>query len=180
MASADRCLELVGEAGNGAEALRQFGKLKPDVTLLDSRLPDIDGYELLRQLLVRSPATRVIIFSANSMEHEAMNARELGAVGFLKKDVEIDQLREAIFAVNDGRTSWPKPVSSSKKSSISSREMAVLHCLARGHTNKDIALALEISFETVKTHVKSLLLKLEAADRTEAVARAYQLGLVQG
>ncbi len=178
MLSADPSLHVIGEASSGAEALQQYGVLKPDVVLLDVRLPDFDGFEVLRRLRLIQPESRVIFFSSSAMPHEVKRARELGAVGFLQKDIEFNQLRQAILTVHSGSAHWPESLRPQRKAIVSSREMDVLECLTRGLTNDDIAKALNISLETVKSHVKSLLVKLDAADRTEAVARAYQLGLV--
>lgn len=179
MFSADSLLKIVGEAGSCGEALQLYDVLKPDLVLLDLRLPDQDGFEFLKRLRTLHTQARVIFFSSSSMPHEVKRARELGAVGYLQKNIEFSQLRRAIITAHGGGTEWSESAPLPGHARISARETEVLQHLTRGLTNDDIAKALGVSLETVKSHVKSLLLKLDAGDRTEAVARAYQSGLIQ-
>lgn len=181
MLALNEAFEIVGQAGNAAEALSFHARLKPDITLLDVRLPGKDGFFVLEQLVRTSPRPRVIMFASSSLAHEVRRARDLGAHGFLPKQVTLDQLSAGILKVHEGKTSWehsdtvPQPL----LEALSARELETLDCLRRGLTNSQIALALGISEHTVKHHVKAVCQKLDTSDRTEAVARAFELGLLQ-
>jgi DNA-binding NarL/FixJ family response regulator len=171
---------IVGAAANGAEALELHAATQPDITLLDLRLPDMDGYEVLRTLCARDPGTKVIMFSSSFLPHEVDRSRILGAWGYLPKDVELTQLRQTLLTVQRGSPCWPqlnlhRPAGTL---SLTHRELEVLHHLTRGLTNEEIGKALGRSPETIKSHLKALLRKLGASDRTEAVAIAYQRGLI--
>jgi DNA-binding NarL/FixJ family response regulator len=180
MLSLDEAFQIIGQAGHAAEALSLHDALQPDVTLLDVRLPGKDGFHVLETLLEKSPRTRVIVFAASSLAHEVRRARDLGARGFLPKQITQDQLSSSIQAVHEGKTCWehsgtvPQPL----LNALSGRELETLDCLRLGFTNSQIAKSLGISDHTVKHHVKAVCDKLDAADRTEAVARAFELGLL--
>jgi len=180
MLGLDPAFQIIGQAGNAAEAIRIHAALQPDVTLLDVRLPGKDGFHVLECLLQASPAARVIMFASSSLAHEVRRAQELGARGFLPKQVTLEQLAGSIRSVQSGATCWehsgsvPQPL----MHALSTRELEVLDCLRRGLTNAETAKAIGISDHTVKHHVKAVIDKLEAADRTEAVARAFELGLL--
>lgn len=180
MLALDEAFEIIGQAGNAAEALSLHAELRPDVTLLDVRLPGKDGFYVLERLREKSPQARVILFASSSLAHEVRRAGELGACGFLPKQVTLEQLSISIRTVYEGKTCWehsgtvPQPL----MQALSARELETLDGLRLGHTNAQIAKTLGISEHTVKHHVKSVSEKLEAADRTEAVARAFELGLL--
>ncbi len=181
MLALDDAFEIIGQAGHAAEALSLHAALRPDITLLDVRLPGKDGFYVLEALLGKSPLARVILFASSSLANEVRRARDLGASGFLPKQVTLEQLSSSIHEVHDGKTCWehsntvPQPL----MEALSVRELETLDGLRRGLTNSQIAKALGISEHTVKHHVKAVIDKLEAADRTEAVARAFELGLLQ-
>lgn len=181
MLTLDDAFEIVGQAGNATEALSLHAALQPDVTLLDVRLPGKDGFFVLEALLGKSPLARVILFASSSLANEVRRARELGASGFLPKQVTLEQLSSSIKKVHEGETCWEhsKSVPQPLMEALSARELETLDCLRRGLTNAQIAKALGISEHTVKHHVKAVCDKLDTSDRTEAVARAFELGLLQ-
>jgi DNA-binding NarL/FixJ family response regulator len=172
--------EIIGQAGNAAEAIHCHSSLHPDITLLDVRLPGKDGFQVLESLRQNNPAARVIMLASSSLAHEVRRARDLGAMGFLPKQVTLAQLAGTVRRVHAGKTSWehsssvPQPLIQA----LSARELEVLDCLRRGLTNSETGKVLGISDHTVKHHVKAVIDKLEAADRTEAVARGFELGLL--
>lgn len=180
MLALDAAFEIVGQAGNAAEALNLYTGLNPDITLLDVRLPGKDGFYVLEQLLQTSPQARVILFASSSLANEVRRARDLGASGFLPKQVTLEQLSQSILQVHAGKMCWehsntvPQPL----MTALSARELETLDGLRRGLTNAQIAKALGISEHTVKHHVKAVCEKLDTSDRTEAVARAFELGLL--
>ena len=180
MLGLDNSFEIVGQAGNAEEALDLHAALQPDVILLDVCLPGKDGFHVLECLLKKSPAPRVILFATSSLAHEVRRARDLGACGFLPKQITLEQLARCLRRVHAGKSCWehsnsvPQPL----LLALSARELEVLDCLRRGLTNTQAADVLDISEHTVKHHVKAVIDKLESADRTEAVARAFELGLL--
>jgi DNA-binding NarL/FixJ family response regulator len=172
--------QIIGQAGNAAEAIASHSKLNPDVTLLDVRLPGPDGFHVLECLRQNNLGARVVMLASSSLAHEVRRAREMGAMGFLPKQVTLAQLAGAVRRVHSGKTCWehsgsvPQPLILA----LSARELEVLDCLRRGLTNTEIGKVLGISDHTVKHHVKAAIDKLEAGDRTEAVARGFELGLL--
>jgi DNA-binding NarL/FixJ family response regulator len=181
MLALDETFDIVGQAGNAAEALSLHAMLRPDITLLDVRLPGKDGFFVLETLLQTNPHTCVILFASSSLANEVRRARDLGACGFLPKQITMEQLSRSIRKVHEGKTCWehsnsvPQPL----MEALSIRELDTLDGMRRGLTNSQIAKALGISEHTVKHHVKAVCDKLDAAARTEAVARAFELGLLQ-
>ena len=169
-------------AATGEQALKLMlaDGIGYDVVVLDVMLPGKDGFYVLECLRENSPQARVILFASSSLAHEVRRARELGARGFLPKQVTLEQLSSSIHAVHEGKTCWehsttvPQPL----MEALSARELETLDGLRLGHTNAMIAKVLGISEHTVKHHVKAVCDKLEASDRTEAVARAFELGLL--
>jgi DNA-binding NarL/FixJ family response regulator len=172
--------QIIGQAGNAAEAISCHDSLRPDITLLDVRLPGKDGFHVLEMLRQSNPAARVIMLASSSLAHEVRRARDLGAMGFLPKQVTLEQLAGTVRRVHAGKTSWEHSgsVPQTLIQALSTRELEVLDCLRRGLTNAETGKALGISDHTVKHHVKAVIDKLEAGDRTEAVARGFELGLL--
>lgn len=180
MLALDNAFAIIGQAGNATEAIQLHSALKPDITLLDVRLPGKDGFYVLEQLLQMNPHARVILFASSSLANEVRRACDLGACGFLPKQVTLEQLSQSILKVHEGKRCWehsntvPQPL----MEALSVRELETLDGLRRGLTNAQIAKALGISEHTVKHHVKAVCDKLDTSDRTEAVARAFELGLL--
>ena len=182
---------VVGEAGDGAEAVARAAVLQPDVVLLDLEMPLLDGVEALRQLRAADERVRVIVFTAFDTDERILTAVQAGAQGYLLKGVPRQELFNAIRVVYSGG-SLLQPVVASKLlrqvsqrqeapplEPLTPREQEVLEQLALGLQNKEIAARLVISERTVKFHVSAILSKLHAGNRTEAVAIAAQHGLVK-
>lgn len=184
-------LVVIGEAENGKEALEMCAEQQPDLLLLDLEMPEMDGVEVIRQLADSSPKTRVIVFTAFDSDDRIMSALEAGAQGYLLKGAPRDELFNAVRVVHAGG-SLLQPIVASKLlrrvktdtaeasafDPLTSRELDVLKELAKGLQNKEIAAELYITERTVKFHVSSILGKLGAGNRTEAVTIAAQNGLI--
>jgi NarL family two-component system response regulator LiaR len=181
-------IEVIGEADDGERALRLCEHLRPDVVLMDLLMPALDGIEATRMLRQRYPTLRVVALTSFFDEDLVQRALQAGAISYLLKDVGAKELGQAIRAAYAGRsilapevterliravTGPPKP-----GHDLSERELEVLSLLVLGLSNADIAARLTISRNTVRHHVRNILDKLDAANRTEAVALAVQLGLV--
>jgi DNA-binding NarL/FixJ family response regulator len=174
----------VGQAATGEEGLREFREHRPDVTLLDLRLPDIGGVEVLRAIRAEAPEARVVILTTFEGDVEIQRALEAGARGYLLKTMPPGELVEAIRQVHAGKKRIPPAVAAQLAEHVSDealtpREIEVLRHIAQGNRNKDIGERLFISEETVKVHVKHVMDKLGASDRTEAVAIAIRRGIIQ-
>lgn len=183
---------VVGEAASGGETVREAARLQPDVVLLDLGMPELDGVEALRQMRSARPETQVIVFTAFDTDERILSAVQAGAQGYLLKGAPRAEIFNAIRVVSAGG-SLLQPVVASKLlrhvsgaardghagvETLTEREREVLGMLARGSTNKEIADSLTISERTVKFHVSSILGKLGATNRTEAVTIAAQRGLI--
>ena len=183
---------LVGEASSGEEALRQLDLWLPDVLVLDLLMPGgIDGIETTRQARALSPHTQVVVLTSATDEARAVAALRAGAIGYVRKDAEPQVLLDAIRAAAHGRTLLDATVADALLHELTrdqtreragvpltEREQEVLRQLARGQTNHEIAEALVVSDETVKTHVGNILSKLQLAHRTQAVIYALKRGLI--
>jgi DNA-binding NarL/FixJ family response regulator len=184
--------EVAGTASNGLEVVARVTELRPDVLLLDLEMPQMDGVEALKTLRGQGVSVRVIVFTAFDTDERILGAVQAGAEGYLLKGAPREELFEAIRVVNGGG-SLLQPIVMSKllhhisqrddgKSSVeplSPREREVLQLMARGLQNKEIAAELVISERTVKFHVSSILGKLGAGNRTEAVTMALQQGIIE-
>jgi DNA-binding NarL/FixJ family response regulator len=184
-------IEVVGEAADGEEALRAVRRLRPDVVLMDVRMPAMDGLGATRRVLAENSDCRVIVLTTFDIDEYVYSAIAAGASGFLLKDVTGDQLAASIRLIHAGEAllapsitrrlieRFAKPiVPSSALASLTSRETDVLKDLARGLSNAEVAADLHLSEATVKTHVARLLAKLGVRDRVQAVIVAYEAGLV--
>ncbi|MGA7172221.1 MAG: response regulator transcription factor [Candidatus Dormiibacterota bacterium] len=172
-------LAVVAEAANGLEAVERALATAPDVVLLDVQMPGLDGIEALRRLRERLPSTKVLMLTTFGHENYLILSSRAGASGFLLKDVSRSELADAIRRVAAGE-SLIEVEAESESGRISTRELEVLECMARGLSNREISAALSISENTVKTHVGHLLGKLEAPDRAGAVLRGWRKGLISG
>ncbi len=174
-------MRLVAEAANGREALEQFRLVRPDVTLLDVQMPEMNGIDALVAIRAEFPAARVIVLTTYAGDALALRALKAGAQGYVLKGLLRAELIDAIRAVDRGSKAINSVVANemaqhAADDALSEREIEVLESLARGNSNKRIGSQLSISEETVKGHVKSILNKLGANDRTHAV----MLGLTRG
>jgi DNA-binding NarL/FixJ family response regulator len=184
---------VVGEANDGKSALEVVRQHKPDVLLLDVNMPGMSGVEVVSALrgLPENEQCRILMLTISKSEEDLLGAIEAGADGYLLKNAEPDELRKAILLVNQGLSILSPQVTRqvlkaviegsqtrSLEVGLSDREMEVLGCLAQGKTTSQVASELFISENTVKTHVRHILEKLEASNRAEAVSKATQMGLI--
>ena len=176
-------MEVVGEAADGAEALAAAERLRPDVVLVDLVMPVVDGIEAIRGLRERAPDARAIVLSSFIDDEKLFPAVRAGAAGYLLKDVQPQELVEAIRTVHAGGALLHPRVASRLLEEMASdpltpREREVLSLVGRGMANKVIARELSLSEKTVKAHVSSILAKLGVTDRTQAALYAVRAGLV--
>jgi DNA-binding NarL/FixJ family response regulator len=177
-------MTMVAQAATGAEAVRMFRQHLPDVTLMDLRLPDMSGVDALLTIRAESPEARVIMLTTFEGDANIRRALEAGARGYLLKSTPPADLVETIRQVHAGRKGIPPNVAAHiaehlGEESLTGRELEVLRLVAGGNRNRDIAERLSISEETVKVHVKHVMEKLGASDRTQAVAIALRRGMIQ-
>jgi DNA-binding NarL/FixJ family response regulator len=192
---AEKDIEVVGEAGDGAEAVERAVQLRPDVVLMDIRMPVLDGLEATRRVVEVTADTRVLILTTFDLNEYVYEALRAGASGFLVKDAPAAQLVTAIRVVADGDALLAPSVTRrlitefarrpapgtrpQEMKELTPRELEVLRLVARGLSNAEIAKELFVSDATVKTHVARVLMKLSLRDRVQAVVAAYESGLVQ-
>src|SRR3984893_14871516 len=183
----DPDLEVVGEAENGAEAVRMALRLRPDVVLMDLIMPELDGIAATRQIRRELPDTEVMALTSVLEDASVVDAVRAGAIGYLLKDTKAPQLREAIKAAAQGQVQLsPKAAARlmrevaapDRPETLSEREIEGLRLRARGRANKEIARDLSIAEKTVKTHVSSILGKLGVQSRTQAALYAGRIGLL--
>jgi len=175
---------LVAEAASGREAIAGFREHRPDVTLMDLRLPDIGGIDAMIAIRTEFPNARIIMLTTFEGDAEIQRALEAGAQGYMLKSMPRKQLVEMIRRVHTGKKQIPPEVAAHLaehfgSEALSKREVEVLEKIAGGNRNSDIAGLLFISEETVKGHIKHIMEKLGAGDRTEAVAIAIRRGIIQ-
>ncbi|MGB6332904.1 MAG: response regulator transcription factor [Candidatus Sulfotelmatobacter sp.] len=176
-------MTVVAQAGTGEEALELFRRNKPDVTLMDLRLPGIGGVEAIAAMRTTRPDARFIVVTTYDGDEDIHRALEAGAQGYIIKGMPYQTLVEAIHRVHLGKRFLPPPVANTlasrmPDSDLSPREMEVLLLLVAGRSNKEIAQTLDIAEATVKSHVSTILMRLGVEDRTQAVVTALQRGLV--
>jgi DNA-binding NarL/FixJ family response regulator len=174
---------LVGEAGNGREAVESFRRLRPNVTLMDLRMPDMSGLEAIRAIRSDFPDARIIVLTTYSGDAQAAAALKAGAAGYLLKNLVRKELIETIRTVHAGKRRIPPEIATEiaehvADDALTDREVEVLRAVAAGKSNKLIAAELDIAEGTVKTHMKSILPKLDASDRTHAVMIALRRGIL--
>ena len=177
-------ISVIGIAGSGSEALKFVEREKPELMLLDLRMPGIDGISVLQKLQKVPESPRVIVLTSYAQDELIYQAIKAGAWGYLLKDTSEEELVAAITDVHAGRRYIPVAISSKlaermTRSDLTPRELQTLELLAEGYTNKQIASALNLSDYTIRHYVNNLMEKLQAADRTGAVAAAFRSGLLQ-
>lgn len=184
MLTAQPQVEVIGAVSNGMDAISAVKEQKPDVLLLDLRMPGMDGIETLRDLKLLHAPTRVIILSSFEADEDIFRSVQAGAMGYLLKDTSKAQMLEAISAVHGGKRYIRGQIASRLaermlRSSLTTRELEILEMIAKGLTNKQIASVLRISDNTVRNHLNSIMEKLEVSDRTEAATTAIQQGIIR-
>ncbi|MCF0095976.1 response regulator transcription factor [Micromonospora sp. MH99] len=188
-------LDVVGEAGDGLEAVELAGRLRPDVILMDVRMPRLDGIEATRRLVAAGQAARIIMLTTFDLDEPVFSALRAGASGFLLKDIRPDELATAVRVVARGEallaptvtrrlldrfaSELPGGTPPPALDALSAREVEVLTLVARALSNDEIAERLVLSRATVKTHLSAILLKLGLRDRVQAAVLAYECGLVR-
>ncbi|MHB8394237.1 MAG: response regulator transcription factor [Candidatus Dormibacteria bacterium] len=171
-------LEVVADVGDGGAAVAKSAELMPDVVLMDVQMPVLDGIQALREILRDRPLTRVVMLTTFGHENYVVPSFKAGAVGYLLKDVGRFELVAAIRRVAAGESLLDRPGGTGGAVPLSQREIEVLSCMAGEMTNREIAVSLFLSENTVKTHVSHILAKLGAMDRAGAVLRAWKQGLI--
>lgn len=184
--SLDADIEVVGEAATGEQAVTRAGELRPDLVLMDVLMPGMDGISAMRLILKHNPEIHVLVLTSADQDRMVLEAMEAGAVGYLLKDADVHDLRRAIRSTSSGeRYISPRLAGRlinelncpDKGTSLTGREEEILQLLAKGYSNKEIATALQIGLPTVKTHVSTILGKLQVSSRTQAALLANAQGL---
>ncbi len=181
--SMQKDMHIVGQAVDGEEAVTFYTAHRPDVVLLDLRMPKKDGFQVVKELINSDPKARIIVITTYDGDEDIRQSLKAGAKAYLLKDAPRQEIWNTIRLVHAGKSSLPpliaaKVAESFSKPELSKREKEVLHFMAIGKSNKEIGNGLHISEGTVKSHVKSILSKLGATSRTEAIAIASKRGLV--
>lgn len=177
-------LTVVAEAEDGEQAVAQYRAVQPDVVLMDVRMPKMDGLESLGAIRAEWPQARVLMLTTSEFEEDIHQAIEAGACGYIMKSAKPSELIDAITQIDAGRNYIPIPIQArldqyTKRKHLSKREVEVLEGMRRGLSNRDIAVLLGITEHTAKVHVRTIMQKLESADRTEAVTRGFEQGLLR-
>ena len=178
-------MELVGEASDGYQAIEAFGRLKPDVTLIDLQMPGMNGIDTIIAILEKWPGARCVVLTTYAGDVQATRALKAGAKGYLLKSMLRKDLVDTIRIVHSGKNRIPAEIASELASHLTSdalslREIEVLRMVGEGCSNKVVADHLKISEDTVKGHMRNILSKLNANDRTHAVMIAVKRGFIDG
>lgn len=174
---------LVAEASNGREAVEQFREHRPDVTLMDLKMPEMDGIDAIRQIRREFPNARIVVLTTYRGDAEALQALRAGAQGYLLKSALRKELIETIVGVHAGRRYIPSDIAQAiaehvADNELSLRELEVLRHVASGNSNKIVAGMLGVTEDTIKAHMRSIMEKLDAKDRAHAVAIAFRRRLL--
>jgi DNA-binding NarL/FixJ family response regulator len=177
-------MQIVGEAQNGWQAVELFKQHRPDVVLMDLRLPEMDGVSAMTAVMREDPEARILVLSHYDSEVDIKRALEAGARGYLRKDTNGEILIEAIRAIASGKRYIPSEIAEKAaepeaRSSLTKRELHILTLIFKGMSNQEIANELEITEGTVRIHVSNILIKLGVKRRTEAVAVALKRGILR-
>lgn len=170
---------VVALAANGTEALEQISVHRPNVVLSDVRMPKKDGFQMLEEAVKLYPGIKVILLAGMPLKEEEYRARIQGAAGYLPKDVDQDRLTAVIKAIASGAETFACETFQAAPSLLTVREMEVLKLVAQGNQRDQIATALGIGAESVKTHLKGIMTKLNCPNATSAVGRAYETGILR-
>ena len=181
---AERDFQVVAEAEDAVQALNAYREHRPDVTLMDARMPGGSGFEALAAIRAEFPRARVIILTTYDLEVPVFEAFDQGAAGYLLKSIKRRELVAAVRLVHEGGRCFPPSLDENltrreEDGRLTPRETATLDLLRRGLSNRDIGTALGVSENTAKAHVRAILRKLHAADRAEAVAAGFELGFLK-
>jgi DNA-binding NarL/FixJ family response regulator len=184
LVNAEPDMKLIAEASTGAEAIKEFKKHLPDVTLMDLQMPDMSGIQAVLGIRQDFPNARIIVLTTYAGDVQVVRALKAGARGYLLKGQVNRELLEAIRAVHAGQKRIPAEIATqmaehTAEDALSCREIDVLRLIAAGNANKEIGSQLSIAEETVKSHVTNILAKLGANDRTHAVTTALKRGIIQ-
>jgi len=176
-------LQLIGEASNGREALEQFRNHRPDITLMDLQMPEVSGIDAISAIRGEFPDARIIVLTTHAGDFLVSRALKAGARAYLLKGSLRNELLETIRAVHAGQKRVSSEVAAeiaehSTDDALTPREVDVLRLVAKGNANKEIAAQLSLTEETVKSHIRNILAKLEANDRTHAVAIGVKRGII--
>jgi DNA-binding NarL/FixJ family response regulator len=177
-------MELVAQAASGAEAIQQYREHRPDVTLMDLRLPDLSGIDAMIAIRTEFPQARIIMLTTFEGDVEIQRSLEAGARGYLLKNMPPSELVKVIRQVHAGKKQVPPEIAAHlaehmSDENLTAREVEVIEQVALGNRNRDVGELLHISEETVKVHVKHIMEKLGAKDRTQAIAIAVRRGIIQ-
>ena len=177
-------MTVIGEAGDGHEAVEMWRKLRPDIVLMDLRMPGMGGVEAIRQIRLEDPKAAVIVLTTFDHDEDVYAGLRAGAKAYLLKDIQPEELFKSIRAVMSGEVYLPSKIAGKlalrmQGEPLTEREVQILQLLAEGKSNRSIAQSLFISESTVKSHLKSLFTKLDATSRAEAIALAARKGLVR-
>jgi two-component system NarL family response regulator len=184
MLHSDSRLQVVAQATNGQEAVEMFAAIKPNVTLMDLRMPQMGGVEATERIRAMDPSARVIIMTAVDGEEDIFRGLKAGARGYILKDAPVSEVVDAVLVTMQGQRYLAHAVAAKfadhlNATQLSSRELEILQLIATGLSNKGIARKAGITEGTVKFHVNNILEKLQCVSRTEAVSRALKRGLIQ-
>ncbi len=192
MRAHDDLVEVIGEASTGQEAIRLAHQLRPDVILMDIQMPDGDGLKATREIRKSLPEVAIVILTASELDEHLYEAVRLGASGYLLKDLDATELFELLAGVTNDEVAMTRAMASrllkimannreqdfKQEIELTQRELDVLHLLAQGASNPQIAEELFITVNTVKTHISHILTKLQLENRTQAAAYALQKGII--